>query len=184
MKPRSAIVVALGGNLGGGDAVARRFSESIQSISDLWGTPQVSSIYHTAPIGIQSQPDFLNAVAAWWPEEPPGPEQALALLQSLEAAHGRERIVLGGARTLDLDLLLHAGQTRDTPGLRVPHPRMATRAFVLVPLQELFGSEFRWTQQGPSVGELLSKPEVVEQRCTKEGDEVQLDPVLLPPKYS
>ena len=174
MNAHSAIVVALGGNLGGVEAVAQRFSEAIQSISDLWGTPKVSSIYRTAPIGIQSQPDFLNAVAAWWPEEPPGPEQALALLQSLEAVHGRERIVTGGARTLDLDLLLHAGQTRDTPGLRVPHPRIATRAFVLAPLAQVFGSEFQWLHEGPTVGELLSQPDIADQRCARTGD-VQLD---------
>ncbi len=174
MNVDSAIVVALGGNLGGPAAVIQRFSDSIQSLSESWGTPLVSGIYHTAPIGVQSQPDFVNAVAAWWPEELPEPEQALALLQRLEDAHGRERMVPGGARTLDLDLLLHAGQSRDVPGLRVPHPRMASRAFVLVPLQELFGSEFRWTRQELSVGELLALPKIAVQRCERVGDEAQI----------
>lgn len=165
-----AVVVALGGNLGGPDIVCERFSDVIRAISTRWGTPLVSGNYLTAPVGpVQEQPDFVNAVAAWWPELVPTPEDALAMLQSLEVEHGRERILAGGARTLDLDLLLHAGEVRERTGLRIPHPRMADRAFVLQPLQELFGDEFRWAVESPTVAELLLKPSVAAQRCVKRG---------------
>ncbi len=167
-SPHSAVIVGLGGNLGGPEVVAKRLSSVIQKISDAWGGGLVSSYYVSAPVGpVADQPDFLNAVAAWWPRSLLSPESALALLQGLECEHGRERFVVGGARTLDLDLLWHAGQVRDSPGLRVPHPRMAGRAFVLQPLQELFGDDYRWDRSQPSVGELLAGSAVASQSCRK-----------------
>ena len=167
--PDRAVVVALGGNLGGPTRVGQRFAEAIESISEMWGPALVSGLYVTAPVGpVQDQPDFVNAVAAWWPETMPSPESALALLQALETVHGRERATLGGARTLDLDLLLHAGQVRDQPGLRVPHPRMADRAFVLWPLQELFGDAFQWDARLAPVGALLAGEGVSAQACVRQ----------------
>jgi len=167
-SPQSAVIVGLGGNLGGPEQVAERLSSVIENISESWGEGLVSSSYVSAPVGpVADQPDFLNAVAAWWPSRLPSPESALALLQGLEREHGRERLVVGGARTLDLDLLWHAGQVRDSPGLRVPHPRMAGRAFVLQPLQELFGDDYRWDADQPSVGQLLAGSEVALQSCHK-----------------
>ncbi len=165
-SPHAALVVGLGGNLGGPIAVAERFRAVIETISKVWGQALVSSHYLTAPVGpVASQPNYLNAVAAWWPTSLPSPEAALALLQELEHSHGRERTVVGGARTLDLDLLLHAGHMRDQPGLRVPHPRMSQRAFVLRPLQELFGGKFQWTNHAPTLAQLLADPAVAQQSC-------------------
>lgn len=166
-SPSEAIVIGLGGNLGGPEKVMTRFVDVSRRLQALWGPARASQPYLTAPIGpVQDQPVFVNAVLAFWPEPTPNPEDVLALLQALEAEHGRERDVPGGARTLDLDLLLHARETRDEPGLRVPHPRMAQRAFVLVPLKELFGDAFVWDSQIPPVGSLLGTPELAEQTCT------------------
>jgi len=167
-SPNAALVVALGGNLGGNEAVCARFEQVIQSISESWGAPRVSSPYRTAPVGaVQDQPDFVNAVAAWWPEVAVSAREALSILQALEDLHGRVRSVVGGARTLDLDLLMH-GETRcQEPGLIVPHPRMGERAFVLQPLQELFGGEFRWPESGYSVGELLATAALAAQGCER-----------------
>ena len=68
------------------------------------------------------------------------PDALLSALQSIEAGEGRERPYRNAPRTLDLDLLLYANRVIDTERLRVPHPRMHTRAFVLVPLAEIDGA--------------------------------------------
>ncbi|MCP4446434.1 MAG: 2-amino-4-hydroxy-6-hydroxymethyldihydropteridine diphosphokinase [Myxococcales bacterium] len=173
-SPETAIVIALGGNLGGQEAVASRFVAVLESMSEAWGVALVSSNYVTAPVGpIQDQPDFLNAVAAFWPAKSPSPEAALTILQGLENDFGRERIHPGGSRTLDLDLLLLAGERRDESGLHLPHPRMKERAFVLQPLAELFGDAFQWDPEIASVGTLLADDEAVAQACRRLGVSVR-----------
>lgn len=94
-----------------------------------------SSLYRSAPVGFADQPDFVNAVALVETSLSPG--HLLAELQQLELRHGRVRSVPNGPRTLDLDLLLHGERRIDQPGLRLPHPRLHERAFVVVPLAEI-----------------------------------------------
>ncbi|MDI6908039.1 MAG: 2-amino-4-hydroxy-6-hydroxymethyldihydropteridine diphosphokinase [Thermoanaerobacterales bacterium] len=96
---------------------------------------RVASIYETAPVGYTAQPDFLNTVAEV--ETALAPADLLAVMQRIEDELGRVRTVRWGPRTIDLDLLLYDDLTLDNPALTVPHPRMAERAFVLVPLAEL-----------------------------------------------
>jgi 2-amino-4-hydroxy-6-hydroxymethyldihydropteridine diphosphokinase len=95
----------------------------------------VSSLYRTAPVGPQDQPDYLNAVALL--ETAQAPHALLRQLQCIEQAQGRVRIQRWGARTLDLDLLLYDDLVLNTPDLQIPHPRMHERHFVLAPLLEL-----------------------------------------------
>jgi len=94
-----------------------------------------SSLYRTAPMGYDNQPDFINAVA----EVDTGlaPLQLLHELLALESAQGRERPFPNAPRVLDLDLLLYNGTMMQTPELTLPHPRMHTRGFVLLPLAEI-----------------------------------------------
>ena len=94
-----------------------------------------SSLYASRPVGPQDQPDFINAVAAL--ETRLSPLALLDQLQALEQQHRRRRQRHWGPRTLDLDLLLYANAAIDTPRLRVPHPQMTARAFVLLPLSEI-----------------------------------------------
>lgn len=96
-----------------------------------------SALHETAPVGGPSgQKPFLNAV--WIIETTLGPHQLLHRLQAIETALGRARTVRWGSRTLDLDLLLRAdGLQISNPVLTLPHPRLAERAFVLVPLSEV-----------------------------------------------
>ena len=94
-----------------------------------------SSLYRTAPMGHADQPDFINAVAQLETGLPA--ERLLAELQELEARHGRKRSFPNAPRTLDLDVLLYGDAVLDSPTLRVPHPRMHERAFVLKPLLEV-----------------------------------------------
>ncbi|MDH7571672.1 MAG: 2-amino-4-hydroxy-6-hydroxymethyldihydropteridine diphosphokinase, partial [Armatimonadota bacterium] len=96
---------------------------------------RVSSLYESAPVGLEAQPLFLNAVAAAQSALPP--EEVLRVAMEVEKALGRERQVRWGPRTLDVDLLLYDDRRLVTPELCLPHPRMHQRRFVLLPLLEL-----------------------------------------------
>ena len=95
---------------------------------------KVSSIYDTAPLGNTSQPRFLNI--ACQVSTRLSPEGLLALAKGIEqkmGRHGRS----GEPRTIDIDILLYGDTVIDTPDLKVPHPKMAEREFVLAPLAEI-----------------------------------------------
>lgn len=94
-----------------------------------------SSFYISSPMGPPDQPDYINGVAALHTEL--APLDLLNQLQEIELAHGRQRGLRWGPRTLDLDLLLYGDQIIQNDRLSVPHPGIAERAFVLLPLAEL-----------------------------------------------
>lgn len=98
---------------------------------------RLSRIYETAPVEYENQPPFLNMVAELRGSTLPSPEQTLARLLRVEYALGRIREVPMGPRTIDLDLLIFRDKRSDTKFLTLPHPRIAARRFVLVPLFEL-----------------------------------------------
>lgn len=139
------IVIGLGGNLGGTEQVRARMRRVVSSLSEDWGPARFSDFYLSAPIGpVPDQNDFVNAVAAFRPEPSLAPEELLFAMQRIEIVEGRVRSEVGGPRTLDLDLLLVGDETRSHEALQLPHPRMHERAFVLVPLCDLFGAAFTW----------------------------------------
>lgn len=98
---------------------------------------RLSSIYETEPVEYEQQPAFLNMVAEVRGATLPTPEQTMARLLRIEYALGRTRDVPLGPRTIDLDLLIFKDHRSDTEFLTLPHPRLHTRRFVLVPLNEL-----------------------------------------------
>ncbi len=127
--------VGLGSNL---DDPVARLHTTFGELDRLPDTHLVlqSSLYRSAPVGPQDQPDFVNAAAALLTRLPAA--ELLAALQGLEQAAGRRRDgPRWGPRTLDLDLLVFASQVLDTPELTLPHPRIAERNFVLLPLSEI-----------------------------------------------
>ena len=126
--------VALGSNLGDPLRAVESGIDSLAGLSDSRLIAR-SSLYRTAPVGVGKQPDFINAVAAL--DTSLGPRELLVTLLDVEARHGRTRHVPLAARTLDLDLLLHGDTILNEPDLKLPHPRMHRRAFVLVPLAEI-----------------------------------------------
>ncbi|MES2532863.1 MAG: 2-amino-4-hydroxy-6-hydroxymethyldihydropteridine diphosphokinase [Pseudomonadota bacterium] len=125
--------VAVGGNLGDARATVLRAMDDLATLSHTHVLAR-SSLYRSAPVDATG-PDFINAVVAI--DTALGPHELLAELQRLELGAGRERPYRNAPRTLDLDLLLHGDQQVDTPMLTLPHPRMAQRAFVLLPLAEI-----------------------------------------------
>ncbi len=96
---------------------------------------RVSSLYETAPMGKTDQPLFLNAVAEVETDEEP--RDLLRELLTIEQRMGRSRGVRWGPRTIDLDILLFGDVVGVSDDLTIPHPRLAERAFVLVPLAEI-----------------------------------------------
>ena len=126
--------VALGANLG--DAVGTLN----QTLRDLAALPQTqllkaSSLYRSAPHEAQG-PDFINAVALVQTQL--SPLDLLHALQALEMKSGRERPFRNAPRTLDLDLIFYGDLALTNPELTLPHPRWHERAFVLLPLAEIW----------------------------------------------
>ena len=93
---------------------------------------RVSPFLETEPYGVTDQPTFLNGVCEV--ETDLSPQALLSLLLNIETQQGRVRTRHWGPRVIDLDLLLYGDQIIDEPNLKVPHPDMENRAFVLQPL--------------------------------------------------
>lgn len=132
MKVEAAL--ALGGNL---DDPVAAFAAALKGLSRRPGNIVLrqSSVYRTAPWGKLDQPDFLNMAVLI--ETALSPDELLALCLEIERERGRERLERWGPRTLDIDILSYGEEAIDRPGLQVPHPRIAERAFVLTPLNEI-----------------------------------------------
>ncbi|MFO7273781.1 MAG: 2-amino-4-hydroxy-6-hydroxymethyldihydropteridine diphosphokinase [Symbiobacteriaceae bacterium] len=127
--------LSLGANIGDPEA---QLVEALRRLAVSPGNrlAAVSSLYRTAPQGFTDQPDFLNCAVAL--DTALDPYALLALTQSVEAALGRVRTIRWGPRTIDIDILLHGEARLSDPRLTLPHPRMLERAFVLVPLLEVW----------------------------------------------
>ncbi|WP_279479823.1 2-amino-4-hydroxy-6-hydroxymethyldihydropteridine diphosphokinase [Aureimonas sp. SK2] len=126
--------LGLGGNLGDPVKAMRQALHALDA-DDRTQVVSVTPVYRTPPWGLVEQPPFLNACAAV--ETRRTPEELLDLCLSIEASLHRDRAVRWGPRTVDLDILDFGGVALHTERLTLPHPRMADRAFVLVPLADL-----------------------------------------------
>lgn len=127
--------IGLGANL---EEPQQQLETALGALHRLPGSRVVkrSSFYRSKPMGPAEQPDYINAVAEL--ETTLAPPALLLALQGIEQAQGRDRSgQRWGARTLDLDLLLYADEIIHTDSLQVPHPGLAERDFVLVPLAEI-----------------------------------------------
>lgn len=127
-------VIGIGSNL---DSPKDQVIRAIDSLNRLDGCQLLasSSLYASKPQGPQDQPDFVNAVAVI--ETTLSPQALLARLQALEIRQGKNKLRHWGERVIDLDILLYGQQVIHTDDLQVPHPQMAHRDFVLLPLQEI-----------------------------------------------
>ena len=127
-------VIALGSNL------AEPARQVRAALSALEAHPQIqiekiSSLYVTAPVGYDDQPDFVNAVCSV--RTSLDGVSLLAVLNRIESDFGRERTFRNAPRTLDLDIIDFDGISSDDPHLTLPHPRAHERSFVMKPLAEI-----------------------------------------------
>lgn len=134
MPPTHFAVIALGSNLADPARQVRA------ALSALEAHPQIqiektSSLYVTAPVGYDDQPDFVNAVCSV--RTSLDGVSLLAVLNRIEEDFGRERTFRNAPRTLDLDIIDFDGISSDDPHLTLPHPRAHERSFVMKPLAEI-----------------------------------------------
>jgi 2-amino-4-hydroxy-6-hydroxymethyldihydropteridine diphosphokinase len=127
------VYFSLGSNLGD------RAANIAQAIEELRKrgvrVTRESSLHETEPVDLREQAWFLNSVVE--AETELSPEQALAAALAVERRLGRERLVLKGPRVIDIDILFYGDRVVRSAEVEIPHPRMAERRFVLVPLAEL-----------------------------------------------
>ena len=147
--------IALGANLlssaGPPEATLAAAAERLAALGRITAR---SSLYSTAPVGFADQPRFANAVVAL--ETHLSPNKLLNGLLAIELEFGRDRAASppNGSRTLDLDILFYGDMVLNESGLEIPHPRLAGRAFVLVPLHETT-PDLRDPRSGKTVAEML-----------------------------
>ena len=127
------VLLSLGSNVGNRLAMLTRALKELDK-AGLRITAK-SRVWETEPWGVADQPRFLNMCAK--AETTMTPEETLAAVKSVEQTLGREKRRRWGPREIDVDILMIGGETLELPELRVPHPYMHERAFVLVPLCEI-----------------------------------------------
>ena len=125
------VYLSLGSNMGDRQGYLQK---AVKALNDLPET-EVSSCYETAAWGLTDQADFLNLALALETKLPV--ETLLRSCQQIEKDLDRVRHEHWGPRTVDIDILLYGQEIWETEHLKVPHPYMSQRAFVLVPLVEI-----------------------------------------------
>lgn len=149
MLVKETAYLSLGSNLGDRAANLRAAMAQLGVAGRLLA---VSSFYETQPVDVPDQPWFLNCVAAIETEKTP--RELLQIALRVEAEMGRLRMRDKGARNIDIDVVLFGGRVVNDPGLKIPHPAMHKRRFVLEPLVEI-APEARHPGLGKTARELL-----------------------------
>ena len=147
--------IGLGANLPGpAGPPEATLAAAAERLGSLGRVVAQSRLYSTEPVGVTAQPRFLNAAIAL--ETDLEPRELLHSLLAIEREFGRDRSseVHYGPRTLDLDILLFGDVAVSEPDLEIPHPRLAERAFALVPLSEI-SPQARDPRTGETVAQFL-----------------------------
>lgn len=133
----STVLLGIGTNMG--DRM-ENINAAVRSVGLLPRTVlcDISHVYETDPVGYLDQPRFLNAVLKIDTEL--SATAVLGACLGIEAALGRVRTIKDGPRVIDIDVLIYDGVRSDSHELTLPHPRMAFRSFVMVPLSDLYPS--------------------------------------------
>lgn len=149
--PAHLVYLALGTNIGQRPANLRK---ALASLSPQVQVCRVSAVYETAPWGYTDQPTFLNQVIE--AKTDLSPTELLSRLKEIEFHLGRQPTFRNGPRLIDLDVLLYDDLVVQDDNLKIPHPGVVSRAFVLVPLADL-APELRHPTAGQTIQELLAQ---------------------------
>ena len=155
--------IGLGSNCGPRKRNINQALKEIEGIEEL-RIRQVSSLYLTKPWGKLNQNEFINQVIEV--ETCLSPCELLSRLNEIEIKMGRQRHEKWGPRNIDLDILLYGDQVIESDNLKVPHPYMRERLFVLVPLSEI-NAEIVFPEDGAKIREVLNRV------LAREGNNVQ-----------
>jgi 2-amino-4-hydroxy-6-hydroxymethyldihydropteridine diphosphokinase len=161
--------LGLGGNV---DRPRAHIESALNELAALDSTElcAVSPLYRSAPMGPPDQPDFINAAAHL--QSALDPFELLDAMQRIENEHGRIRAgERWGPRPLDLDLLLYGERRIESARLRVPHPGLADRAFVLYPLFDIAPADLTVPGLG-SLGDLIARVDGASvEKCSERGND-------------
>lgn len=127
--------IGIGSNIGDRQGYIEGALRKLKEADDI-SVNKVSSIYETEPVGGPVQARYLNAAIEI--ETELEPKELLRKLQAIEKELGRKRAVKNWPRTIDLDILLYGDKKINEPDLKIPHPRMNEREFVMKPLKEIY----------------------------------------------
>jgi len=147
----ATVYLCLGSNLGDRK---KSLTQALALLSQEAKLEKVSSVYETEPVGYKEQPFFLNLVCQITTEQ--NPWELLRLAKTIETRMGRAPSFPNAPRPIDIDILFYDNKVIKTQDLTIPHPRLAERAFVLIPLAEI-ASELVHPELHKSVVELADK---------------------------
>ena len=146
----NSVLLGLGANTG--DRAAN-LDAAVAGLSRFLNVTARSPVYETAPMYVEDQAPFLNM--ALTAETPLAPDALLGAVKELERRLGRIPGPRFGPRCIDIDILIHGDTVLDEPHLQIPHPRMAERAFVLVPAAHI-AADWRDPTSDSTVAEMLA----------------------------
>ncbi len=134
VSPSSFVYLGIGSNIGNRK---QNCHEAIRLLSEnpFISVLKISSLYETEPVGLESQSSFINCVIGI--ETTLDPRRLLDVCRGIEESLGRERVGQWGPRTIDIDILLYNNKVINDIDLKIPHPLMHKRGFVLIPLAEI-----------------------------------------------
>jgi len=145
----SAVALSLGSNVGDSETTLK---DCLLELSDVLVDMKVSNFYRTQPVNMRYQPDFINAAVCGRTRL--SPHGLLKRVNFIEKKFGRVREIKFGPRTLDIDIIFFGDMIIETNSLKIPHPELGKRLFVLIPLAEI-APDVRCPKRNKKVGEIL-----------------------------